>query len=71
MVTSDPTDLPVFRIPVVPTPGNCLRTTSRLMVYRVVTTAPRSCLGHCIGRLTADDLLRLNRSLPVDLGLAR
>jgi len=36
-----------------------------------VTTVPRDCLGHCIGRLAADDLLRLNRSLLVFLGLAR
>jgi mRNA interferase MazF len=70
LITSDPTDLPVFRIPVVPTADNGLRTTSRLMVDKV-TTVPRSCLGHCIGRLAADDVMRLNRSLLVFLGLAR
>jgi len=60
----------VFRIPVVPTADNGLHTTSRLMVDKV-TTVPRSCLGHCIGRLAADDVMRLNRSLLALLGLAR
>jgi len=31
---------------------------------------PRSRLGQCIGQLTAEDLLRLNRALLVFLGLA-
>ncbi len=70
LISSDPTDLPVFRIPVAPTCDNGRRTTSRLMVDKV-TTVPRSCLGHCIGRLTDDDVMRLNRSLLVYLGLAR
>ncbi|MCP9845905.1 type II toxin-antitoxin system PemK/MazF family toxin [Synechococcus sp. Lug-A] len=70
LISSDPTDLPVFRIPVTPTADNGLRTTSRLMVDKV-TTVPRSCLGHCIGRLADDDVMRLNRSLLVFLGLAR
>jgi mRNA interferase MazF len=36
-----------------------------------VTTVPKSLLGQRIGRLADDDLLRLNRSLLVFLGLAR
>jgi len=32
---------------------------------------PRSRLGQCIGQLTAEDLLHLNRALLVFLGLAR
>ena len=36
-----------------------------------VTTVSRSRLGQCIGRLADNDLLRLNRSLLVFLGLAR
>jgi mRNA interferase MazF len=70
LITSDPTDLPVFRIPVVPTADNGLRTTSRLMVDKV-TIVPRSCLRHCIGHLADDDVMRLNRSLLVFLGLVR
>ena len=53
-----------------PTAENGLRATSRLMDDKV-TTVPKSHLGQCIGRLADDDLLRLNRSLLVFLGLAR
>jgi mRNA interferase MazF len=70
LITTDPADLPVFRIPVEPTADNGLRAVSRLMVDKV-TTVQRSRLGHRIGQLADDDLLRLNRSLLVFLGLAR
>ena len=70
LITTDPSDLLVFRVPVEPTTENGLRVTSRLMVDKV-TTVPKSRLGQRIGRLADDDLLRLNRSLLVFLGLAR
>ncbi|MCP9886134.1 type II toxin-antitoxin system PemK/MazF family toxin [Synechococcus sp. ATX 2A4] len=70
LITTDPADLPVFRIPVEPTEENALRAASHLMVDKV-TTVQRSRLGHRIGQLADDDLLRLNRSLLVFLGLAR
>ncbi len=70
LITTDPADLPVFRIPVEPTGDNGLRAASRLMVDKV-TTVQRSRLGQRIGQLADDDLLRLNRSLLVFLGLAR
>jgi mRNA interferase MazF len=70
LISSDPTELPVFRIPVAASAESGLRAVSRLMVDKV-TTVPRSCLGHCIGRLADGDLLCLNRSLLVFLGLAR
>ncbi len=69
-LTSEPIQAPILRIQVEPTPENGLRATSRLMVDKV-TTVPRSRLGQCIGCLADDDLLRLNRSLLVFLGLAR
>jgi mRNA interferase MazF len=56
-LTSEPIEAPILRIQVEPTPENGLRATSRL--------------GQCIGRLADDDLVRLNRSLLVFLGLAR
>jgi len=70
LITTDPAELPVFRITVDPTAENGLKATSRLMVDKV-TTVPKSRLGQCIGRLADDDLIRLNRSLLVFLGLAR
>ena len=70
LITTDPSDLLVFRVPVEPTTENGLRAASRLMVD-MVTTVPKSRLGQRIGRLADVDLLRLNRSLLVFLGLAR
>lgn len=70
LITSDSTDLPLFRIPVQPTPDNGLRAPSCLMADKL-TTVPRNRLGQRIGRLAAEELLRLNRSLLVFLGLAR
>jgi mRNA interferase MazF len=69
-LTSEPVEAPILRLLVEPTPENGLRNTSRLMVDKV-TTVPKSRLGQRIGQLTDDDLLRLNRSLLVFLGLAR
>jgi len=69
-LTSEPVEAPILRLLVEPTPENGLRNTSRLMVDKL-TTVPKSRLGQCIGRLADDDLLRLNRSLLVFLGLAR
>lgn len=70
LITTDSADLPLFRVTVAPTVENGLRETSRLMVDKV-STVPRCRLGQSIGRLADDDLLRLNRSLLVFLGLAR
>ncbi len=70
LITTDRSDLPVFRVHVEPTATNGLRVVSRLMIDKV-TTVPRSRLGPCIGQLAAEDLLRLNRALLVFLGLAR
>jgi mRNA interferase MazF len=70
LITTDPADLPVFRIPVEPTADSGLRAASHLMADKV-TTVQRSRLGQRIGCLADDDLLRLNRSLLVFLGLAR
>lgn len=67
--SSDPTELPLFRIAVQPTDANGLRTESRVMADKV-TTVPRSKLGARIGRLADGDVLRLNRAVLVFLGLA-
>ena len=67
--TTDPTEAPLFRLEVAPTPENGLNEASRLMVDKV-TTMPREKLGKHIGRLSDADLLRLNRALMVFLGLA-
>jgi mRNA interferase MazF len=67
--TSDPTDAPLFRLPVVPGPGNGLRILSRLMVDKI-TPIPKSKFGARVGRLADEDLIRLNRAVMVFLGIA-
>ena len=67
--TTDPTEAPLFRLPVEPNEQNGLRAPSQLMADRI-TTVPRSKLGSQVGRLDEEDLVRLNRAVLVFLGLA-
>lgn len=67
--TSDPTDAPLFRIPIQPSENNGLRTAGRLMVDKL-TTVPKERMGYKVGRLEDKDLVRLNRAILVFLGLA-
>ena len=67
--TSDPTDAPLFRLPIDSSDRNGLRSISRLMVDKLTTVA-RDKLGERIGRLDDDDMVRLNRAILVFLGLA-
>ena len=66
--TRDPTDMPLFRITVEPTPSNGLEFPSRIMVDKILTT-PKSKLGYRIGHLDARDIARLNQALALFLGL--
>ena len=67
--TSDPTEAPLLRLLVEPSSTNGLEIASRLMVDKITTVA-RSKLGTHLGRLTDEDLVRLNRAVLVFLGLA-
>ncbi len=67
--TSDPTNAPLLRLAVEPHETNGLRTASRLMVDKI-TMISKAKLGSRIGRLTAADMVRLNRAMMVFLGLA-
>ncbi len=67
--TTDPTDAPLFRVEIEPSPENGLREACRLMVDKL-TTIPRSKLGEQIGVLAGIDMIRLNRAIVVFLGLA-
>jgi mRNA interferase MazF len=68
-LTTNPAEAPVFRLLVEPDSLNGLRSQSRLMVDKVYTV-PKSKIGLRIGRLTDEDMLRLNRALVVFLGLS-
>ncbi|MDR3514439.1 MAG: type II toxin-antitoxin system PemK/MazF family toxin [Azospirillaceae bacterium] len=67
--TTDPTEAPLFRLPVEPNERNGLRSYSRLMVDKI-TTVPKSMVGERIGRLDVEDMVRLNQAVLVFLGLA-
>jgi mRNA interferase MazF len=67
--TTDPTDAPLMRLVVTPTPRNGLKQSSRLMVDKIATVR-KVRLGDRIGRLDDEDLMRLNRAMTVFLGLA-
>lgn len=66
--TTDPVEAPLIRLPIDPSEENGLDQPSRIMVDKV-TTVPRSSLGERLGRLRDDELVALNRSLIVFLGL--
>ena len=68
-MTTDPTDAPLFRLPITPDARNGLDQPSRLMVDKI-TTVPKAGLGDHIGQLSDDDLVRLDRAIVVFLGLA-
>src|ERR1700731_1163674 len=67
--TTDPTDAPLFRLPVEPSENNGLRSPCRLMVDKL-TTVPKAKIGGRIGRLGEEDIVRLNRAMLVFLGMA-
>jgi len=67
--TTDPTEAPLFRLPIEPNDVNRLHEPCSLMVDKI-TTVPRSKLGEPIGTLSDDDLVRVGRAVLVFLGLA-
>jgi mRNA interferase MazF len=67
--TTNPAEAPLVRVPIDPSEGNGLDRPSSMMVDKL-TTVPRSGLGERLGRLRDDELVQLNRSLIVFLGLA-
>jgi mRNA interferase MazF len=67
--TTNPVEAPLLRLPIDASAENGLDQPSQLMIDKV-TTVPRSSLGERLGRLRDDELIALNRSLIVFLGLA-
>ncbi len=66
---TNPVEAPLLRLPVDSSEDNGLEQPSQLMVDKV-TTVPRSSLGERLGKLRDEELVALNRSLIVFLGLA-
>ena len=67
--TTDPTEAPLFRIPIEPSARNGLRDPSRLMVDKL-TTVSKGRLGSLVGRIDDEDMVRLNQAILVFLGMA-
>lgn len=68
-MTSELVDALDFRITIEPRPGNGLRERSQIMADKPVTVR-RERIGAPIGRLTADEIARLDRALAFVMGLA-
>jgi mRNA interferase MazF len=66
--SSDPTDLPLFRILIEPSPRNGLEFPSRVMVDKILTVR-KAKLGYRIGHLEDKDVKRLDRAIVTFLGL--
>ena len=62
-------EAPIFRLRVEPSSENGLRQPSVLMADKI-TTVPRTKIGQRVGRLSDEDMLRLNRAIVVFLGIA-
>ncbi|GAA4259670.1 type II toxin-antitoxin system PemK/MazF family toxin [Dietzia aurantiaca] len=68
-LTTNPTEAPLFRPAVEPSPLNGLTTASRLMVDKL-TAAPRDRVRERVGTLEPEHLVTLERSMIVFLGMA-
>lgn len=67
-LTRDPTELPLFRIPIAPSRGNGLEFPTAIVVDKILTVR-KSRLGFRIGRLDQRDIARLDRAIATFLGL--
>jgi mRNA interferase MazF len=67
-VTSDLRNTPLFRIPVKPSVSNGLNKPSEVMVDKV-QTIPREKIGEVFGHIAEEDMMAINRTLAVFLGV--
>ncbi|HKX06818.1 MAG TPA: type II toxin-antitoxin system PemK/MazF family toxin [Stellaceae bacterium] len=68
-MTSELADAPSFRVTIDPSAENGLRTRSQVMADKPVTIR-RERVGRQLGRLTSDEITRLNVALAFVMGLA-
>ena len=68
-LTSDPTEIPLLRVPLDPNDSNGLDVPSSIMLDKV-TTMPRSRLAERLGKVSDADMRKLSRGLLVFLGFA-
>lgn len=70
VVTTDPTDAPLFRIPIAPNERNGLNVQSRIMIDKI-TMVPKNKLGRRIGHLDRKAIEQINQAILVFLGLGQ
>jgi mRNA interferase MazF len=68
-MTSELSDAPDFRVTIDPSEANGLRAQSQIMADKPVTIR-RARVGRIIGRLSAEDVRRLNIAIAFVMGLA-
>jgi mRNA interferase MazF len=66
--TSDPTEIPLFRVLITPRPDNGVVDATHIMADKV-STMSRGKIGRKVGALAADNVGRLDRAVTVFLGL--
>lgn len=67
LITSDPTEAPLFRVPLLPDATNGLKQPCSAMADKL-TTVERSRLGQKVGTLSRDDLARMTLAMMTFLG---
>jgi mRNA interferase MazF len=67
--TTRSVDAPLVRLPIDPSAQNGLRVPSQLMVDKITTVSKTKCETR-VGRLSDEDMVRVNRAVLVVLGLA-
>ena len=68
-LTTHAVDAPLMRLPIDPSERNGLRASSQLMIDKI-TTVSKKTLETRAGRLSDEDIVRVNRAVLVFLGLA-
>ena len=68
-LSTEPRDAPLIRVPIEPTEANGLTQPSEIMVDRI-TTVRRPSVGGRVGELSKQDMIRVEQSLLVFLGIA-
>ena len=68
-LTTHHVDAPLIRLTVEPSERNGLRSTSYAMIDKITTVSKKK-LEHHVGKLSDEDVIRVNRAIVVFLGLA-
>jgi mRNA interferase MazF len=68
-LTTHHVEAPLIRLPIEPSEQNGLRSKSDAMIDKITTVSKKK-LEHHVGKLSDEDIVRVNRAIVVFLGLA-